>query len=134
MIVLPFLRRIARVGSGVGLLLGSVLVKYCQTTLSFWSTSTIRLLFESVISVSPFDKRLAKATPLTVPRAVKVATMFRFRSTSIARLLFSSAINMWPLSSSSALFVELIGPVPRHSGRPILPHDLLLPGDLDDPL
>jgi len=65
--VSPLASLTARVGSGDGLLPERVLVKYCQTGLSFASTSTMRALFESVINVSPLANRLANATPLTVP-------------------------------------------------------------------
>jgi len=44
---------------------GRVLVTYCQTTLPPGVTSTMRLLFESVINVLPSSKRLANAAPLS---------------------------------------------------------------------
>src|ERR1700732_4969990 len=43
MMVVPARVRIARVGSGAGLLPFCVLVRYCQTTWSWASTSTTRL-------------------------------------------------------------------------------------------
>src|SRR6266478_8682207 len=102
--VSPLRKRTARVGSGAATLNGSVSVKYCQTTLSLASTSTMRALPESVRRVWPLSRRLAKARILSVPLAVNVLTMLSSRSTSRARLLFSSEISMWPFSSNSAEF------------------------------
>jgi len=51
MSVLPLARRTARVGSGAELVPDSVSVRYSQTTVSAALTSTMRLLFASVISV-----------------------------------------------------------------------------------
>src|SRR5262245_45414054 len=121
MIVLPFFSRIALVGRGSVLLPAPVFVAYSHTTVSVESTSTARLLFESVISVFPLGRRLAKATPLVVPPAVKVATMLCPRSTSIARSLFSSAMRMFPLAKSSALLgsCSWLNPLPA---TPVVPY------------
>jgi hypothetical protein len=51
--------RTARVGIGAGLLRAAVFVTYCHTTRSAASTSTMRLLLESVSSVWPSGSRLA---------------------------------------------------------------------------
>jgi len=104
------------------LLPGRVLVKYSQTGVSLGSTSTMRLLLESVSKVSPLGSRLAKATPLTVPRAVKVATISLgvVCVTSMARLLFSSEMRIWPLASSSAALglLSWLGPLPTTPSSP----------------
>src|SRR6266404_3363429 len=59
--VLPLATRTARVGSGAELLPDSVLVRYSQTGASAAFTSTMRLLFASVISVLPLRSRLHAA-------------------------------------------------------------------------
>src|SRR5258708_36165919 len=102
--VLRLASRTAGVGRGDGLLPVRVLVEYSQTGRSLGSTSTMRLLLESVSSVLPLGSRLAKATPLTVPRAVKVLTISLGGGcvTSMARFLFSSEMGEWPLARSSA--------------------------------
>ena len=69
--VWPLASRTARVGSGPvprdRLQPAPVQVKYSHTGLSLASTSTIRLLLESVSNVLPLRSRLAKARPLAVP-------------------------------------------------------------------
>src|SRR5438132_9159708 len=125
--MLSFCSRTARVGNGAGLLPGRVLVKYSKTGLSCLSTSTTRLLLESVIRVCPLSSRLAKATPLVVPWAVKVATIVLgvVCVTSMARLLFSSEnenVAIGEQLGGIGVF-ELIGPVADDTVLAVLPDD-----------
>src|SRR4029077_11868988 len=111
MTVSPPEMRTAFVGNGVALLDAERFVKYSKTTF-FWAvTSTMRLCPASVIRVSPFGRRLAKAavvSPLEYCQRIEPALLI-----SITRLLFSSAMRMWPLARSSAEFGLLRAPGPE---------------------
>ena len=101
--VFPLAIRTALVGSGLGLLVGSVFVKYSDTIAAgvVVVTSTMRALPESVMRVLPLGSRLAKAAN-DIP-ALYYHTMFPALLISITRLLFSSAIRTLLLGSTSAL-------------------------------
>src|SRR6266571_1332443 len=92
-----------------------VLPEHFVVGINFDDATVVRV-GKSVSRVWPLGRRLAKATPLTLPRAVKVATILLgvVCVTSMARLLFSSEMRMLPLASNSAALglLSWLGPMP----------------------